>query len=215
MEENLLPLFPLEIVLLPEEPLPLHIFEERYKALIGECLQAKATGKGGEEFGVVLVKAHALSPVGCTARILNLTRQYEDGRMDILTVGKRRFEVLLTNEERPYLQGAVDYFEDEGPDAPSDEEAELIIERFREAMRKLRHAAEMPVHLPRPYRYLSYRLAASLPLDLPFKYQLLTLRNEQERLALVQRAIEILMKQLDQVQKSQKRAGGNGHGRHG
>ena len=215
MEENLLPLFPLEIVLLPEEPLPLHIFEDRYKTMIGECLQAKAAGKGQQEFGVVLLKGQAVSAVGCTARIINLTRQYEDGRMDILTVGKRRFEILLTNEERPYLQGAVDYFEDEGPDAPSDEAAELAIERFREAMRKLRHAAEMPVHVPRPYRYLSFRIAAALPLDLEFKQQLLTLRNEPERLTLVQRALEILMNQLDRVQESQKKAGGNGHARRG
>jgi Lon protease-like protein len=214
MEENLLPLFPLEIVLLPEEPLPLHIFEDRYKTMIGECLQAKAAGKGLQEFGVVLLKGQAVSAVGCTARIINLTRQYEDGRMDILTVGKRRFEILLTNEDRPYLQGAVDYFEDEGPDAPSDAAAELAIERFREAMRKLRHAAEMPVHLPRPYRYLSFRIAAALPLDLGFKQQLLTLRDEPERLMLVQRALEILMNQLEQVQQSQKKAGGNGHARH-
>ena len=214
MEENLLPLFPLEVVLLPEEPLPLHIFEDRYKTMIGECLQARAAGKGQQEFGVVLLKGQTVSTVGCTARIINLTRQYEDGRMDILTVGKRRFEILLTNDERPYLRGAVDYFEDEGPDAPSDAAAELAIERFREAMRMLRHAAEMPVHLPRPYRYLSFRLAAALPLDHEFKQQLLTLRNEPERLALVQRALEILMNQLDQVQESQRKAGGNGHVRH-
>jgi Lon protease-like protein len=215
MEENLLPLFPLEIVLLPEEPLPLHIFEDRYKSMIGECLQAQAEGKGQQEFGVVLLQGQAMSAVGCTARIINLTRQYEDGRMDILTVGKRRFEVMLTNEERPYLQGAVAYFEDEGPDSPSDEAADLAIDRFREAMRKLRHAAEMPVHLPRPYRYLSFRIAAALPLDLEFKQQLLTLRNEPERLTLVQRALEILMAQLDQMQESQKKAGGNGHVRRG
>ena len=215
MEENLLPLFPLEIVLLPEEPLPLHIFEDRYKTMIGECLQAKAAGKGQQEFGIVLLKGQAVSAVGCTARIVNLTRQYEDGRMDILTVGKRRFEILLTNEERPYLQGTVDYFEDEGPDAPSDEAAEIAIECFRDAMRKLRHAAEMPVHLTRPYRYLSFRLAAALPLDLEFKQQLLTLRNEPERLTLVQRALEILMNQLDHVQESQQKAGGNGRVRHG
>jgi len=202
-------------VLLPEEPLPLHIFEDRYKTMIGECLQAKASGKGQQEFGLVRLKGRVLSSVGCTARIVNLTRQYEDGRMDILTVGTRRFEILLTNEERPYLQGAVEYFEDDGPDVPSDEAAEVAIERFREAMRKLRHAAEMPVHLPRPYRYLSFRIAAALPLDLEFKQQLLTLRNEPERLTLVQRALEILMNQLDQVQKSQKKAGGNGNVRHG
>jgi Lon protease-like protein len=215
MEENLLPLFPLEMVLLPEEPLPLHIFEDRYRTMLGECLQAKAAGSGQQEFGVVLLKGQAVSSVGCTARIVNVTRQYEDGRMDILTVGKRRFEILLTNEERPYLRGAVDYFEDEGPDAPSDAAAELAIERFREAMRKLRGAAEMPVHLPRPYRHLSFRLAAALPLDLEFKQRLLTLRNEPERLTLVQRALEILMNQLERVQESQKKAGGNGHARLG
>jgi Lon protease-like protein len=215
MEENLLPLFPLEMVLLPEELLPLHIFEDRYKTMMGECLQAKAAVKGQQEFGVVLLKGQAVSSVGCTARIVNVTRQYEDGRMDILTVGKRRFEILLTNEERPYLRGAVDYFEDEGPDAPSDAAVELALERFREAMRKLRHAAEMPVHLPRPYRYLSFRLAAALPLDLEFKQRLLTLRNEPERLTLVQRALEILTNQLEHIQESQKKAGGNGNARPG
>jgi len=215
MEENLLPLFPLEVVFLPEQPLPLHIFEDRYKTMVGECLQAKAEGKGQQEFGVVLLKGQAVSAVGCTARILNLTRQYEDGRMDILTVGKRRFEILLTNEERPYLRGAVDYFEDEGADAPSDEMADLAIERFREAMRKLRHDAEMPIHLPRPYRYLSFRIAAALPLDLEFKHQLLTLRNEPERLTLVLRVLEILMNQLDRAQQTQNKAGGNGHALHG
>jgi len=125
----LLPLFPLEIVLLPEEPLPLHIFEDRYKKMIGDCLKAKAAGRGQQEFGVVLLKGKSVSPVGCTAHIVNVTRQYEDGRMDILTVGKRRFEILLTNEELPYQRGAVEYFEDDGPNAPSDEAAELVISK--------------------------------------------------------------------------------------
>lgn len=213
MVENLIPLFPLEVVLLPEEPLPLHIFEDRYKTMIGECLLAKSAGKGQEEFGVVLLKGQAMSAVGCTARIVNLTRLYEDGRMDILAVGKRRFEILTTNSEKPYLQGAIHYFEDEGPDAPTDAAAEQAIARFREVMRKLRQAGEMPVHLPRPYRYLSFRIAGALPLDLEFKQQLLALRNEPKRLTLVQRALEILTNQLDHVQEAQKKAGGNGHGR--
>ena len=211
MEQTLLPLFPLEMVLLPEELLPLHIFEDRYKTMIGECLQAKAEGTSRQEFGVVLVKEKALSSVGCSARIVNLTRQYEDGRMDILTVGKRRFEILLTNEERPYLQGAVDFFDDDGPDAPNDEAAEAAIARFGEVMRKLRHASEMPVHLPRPYRHLSFRIAAALPTDPEFKQHLLTLRNEPERLVLVQRALEYLASHLEQNQQSQKKVGGNGH----
>ena len=73
----------------------------------------------------------------------------------------------------------------------------------------------MPIHVPRPYRYLSFRIAAALPLDLTFKQQLLTLRNEPDRLTLVMRALEILLNQLDQVQESQEKAGGNGHARRG
>ncbi len=213
MDNELLPLFPLDLVLLPEEPLPLHIFEDRYKTMIGECLKAKEAGNGQEEFGLVRVKEKALSPVGCTARVVSVTHKYEDGRMDILTVGKRRFEILTTNEDRPYLRGAVDYFDDDGPDAPGDAEAEDAIEQFREALRRLRQSAEMPVHLPRPYRYLSFRMAAALPFDLDFKQRLLLMRREAERLDLVRRAMDAFLNQLDQLQESQKKAGGNGHGR--
>lgn len=214
MEQVLLPLFPLEIVLLPEELLPLHIFEERYKTMIGECLQAQATGEGQQEFGAVLLKAGELSTIGCSARIINLTRKYDDGRMDILTVGRRRFEISLTNEERPYLRASVDFFDDEGSDVPADAEANLAIERFRQVMRKLRQASEMPIHLPRPYRYLSFRLGAALPLDLEFKQRLLSVRNEPERLKLVVRAIEMLLNQLERVQRVQAKAGGNGNIHH-
>src|SRR5271157_4020996 len=210
MEEILLPLFPLELVLLPDEPLPLHIFEERYREMIGECLQAKTSGLGRQDFGVVLAKGQEISNVGCSAQIVNLTRKYDDGRMDILTVGKRRFEILLTNEERPYLQGAVDYFEDEGPDSPSDEAAEHAIACFRVVMRKLRQASEMPVHLPRPYRYLSFRIAASLPLAPEFKQRLLSLRNEPERLQTVVNAMDQLIHKIDLAQEARNKAGGNG-----
>jgi Lon protease-like protein len=211
MEEILLPLFPLEAVLLPEEPLPLHIFEERYKTMIGECLRARTTGEGQQEFGVVLLRGQELSSIGCTARIINVTRQYEDGRMDILTVGKRRFEVLLMNEEKSYRRGSVDFFDDEGPSVPADQEAELAIARFREVVRKLRQAAEMPIHLPRPYRYLSFRLAAALPLGLEFKQQLLALRDEPERLGRVVRAMQAILHQLERIQRTQEKSGGNGN----
>jgi Lon protease-like protein len=212
--ERLLPLFPLEVVLLPEEPLPLHIFEERYKIMIGECLAAKAAGEGQQEFGVVLAKGQELSAVGCAAHIVNLTRKYEDGRMDILTVGKRRFEIIETNEERAYLQGAVDFFDDDGLDTPPDTEAIMAIERFQEVMKKLRQDPEMPVHLPPPYRYLSFRMAAALPLDLEFKQQLLTLRSEPERLELVLRAMDAIFHQLDRLREAQAKSGGNGNVHH-
>jgi Lon protease-like protein len=211
MEEILLPLFPLEMVLLPEEPLPLHIFEERYREMIGECLRAKTSGLGRQDFGVVLAKGQEISNVGCSAQIVTITRKYDDGRMDILAVGKRRFEILLTNEEKSYLRASVEFFDDEGLDTPGETEAENAVRLFREIMRRLHQASEMPVHLPQPYRYLSFRLAASLPLALEFKQRLLSLRNEPERLQQVVHSMDQLIHQIDAVQEVRDKAGGNGN----
>jgi len=210
MEELLLPLFPLEIVLLPEEPLPLHIFEERYKQMIGECLEAKNAGTGQQEFGVVLGKEKEICRVGCTARIINVTRKYADGRMDIFTVGSRRFEILFTNTDKPYLRGGVEYFDDES-DSPGDDEAEQAIELFRLAMQRIHKSTEMPIHFPKPYRRLSFRMAASLPLDLEFKQELLSPRIEGERLQEIVRVMNRLIAEVDLLQKAQAKAGGNGN----
>lgn len=212
MDDLLLPLFPLEIVLFPEEPLPLYIFEDRYKLMIGECLEAKAAGSSLQEFGIVCAKGQELHTVGCAARIVNVTRKYEDGRMDIFTFGTRRFEILYTNEEKAYLRGGVDFFEDEpGSDVASDEAAQPAIELFRQAIQRLRKSADVPIHFPRPYRYLSFRIAAPLPLDLDFKQQLLGIRHENERLRLVNRVTERLIVQLEVVEKARTKAGGNGN----
>jgi Lon protease-like protein len=211
MEEILLPLFPLELVLLPEETLPLHIFEERYREMIGECLRAKTSGFGRQEFGVVLAKGQEISNVGCSAQIVSVTRKYDDGRMDILTVGKRRFEILLTNEEKSYLRASVEFFDDEGSDTPGKTEAENAIRLFREIMRRLPQASESPVQLPQPHRHLSFRLAAPLPLALEFKQRLLSLRNEPERLKQVVHSMEQLIHQIDAVQEARAKAGGNGN----
>jgi Lon protease-like protein len=212
MDDLLLPLFPLAIVILPEEPLPLHIFEDRYKQMIGECLAAKAAGSNKQEFGIVFAKEQSLHTVGCAARIVNVTRKYDDGRMDIFTTGTRRFEILYTNEEKAYLRGGVDFFEDEpGHDVAGEEEAQRAIDLFRQAIQRLRKSTDVPIHLPRPHRYLSFRIAAPLPLDLDFKQQLLGLRNESERLRHVTRVMEKLIVQLDLVQKAKAKAGGNGN----
>jgi Lon protease-like protein len=211
MDDLLLPLFPLEAVLLPEGPLPLHIFEDRYKLMVRECLKAKSTGRGQQEFGVILAKEQEMQSAGCTARIINLTREYSDGRMDIFTVGNRRFEILYTNEEKAYLRGGVEFFDDD-PDAdvPEEEEAQRAIELFRQAVERIHKSSDVPIHLPRPYRHLSFRIAAPLPLDLDFKQQILSLRNEPERLRRVIRVIAHLIAQLDFVQKVRSKAGGNG-----
>ena len=90
MDDLMLPLFPLDVVLLPQESLPLHIFEERYKEMITECLEAQARGAAEEEFGIVFAKDEKMETVGCSAHILEVTQRYEDGRLDIITLGKRK-----------------------------------------------------------------------------------------------------------------------------
>jgi len=104
--ETTIPLFPLEVVLMPSMPLPLHIFEERYKLMIGECLEQK------REFGVVYQKGSDMKKIGCTARIVQVLRRFDDGRLDIMTQGAERFVIESINEDKPYLQAEVIYFDD-------------------------------------------------------------------------------------------------------
>jgi len=162
--EVLLPLFPLEVVLLPEAPLPLHVFEDRYKRMIGECLEAQSRGSDREEFGVVLAREGEMQKVGCSARILEVTRRYDDGRLDILTAGIRRFEVLYTTDEKPYLEGGVVFFDDaEESEAPTDKETQRVRDMLREFVRRTPQALEVPIDLPGPgdYYLLPNRRSAS------------------------------------------------------
>jgi Lon protease-like protein len=101
-----IPLFPLGVVLLPSMPLPLHIFEERYKLMIGECWEQH------NEFGVVYQDDRKIHQKGCTARVARITKRYDDERLDILTQGVNRFKIMGINEEKPYLQAKVVHFDD-------------------------------------------------------------------------------------------------------
>jgi len=104
--ETTIPLFPLGVVLLPAMVLPLHIFEERYKIMIGECLEQN------REFGIVYSDQEEIRKKGCTAKIVEVLRRYDDGRMDILTRGVQRFLIEDIIDEKPYLQARVAYFDD-------------------------------------------------------------------------------------------------------
>ena len=106
MEPQPLRLFPLPVVLLPEEGLPLHIFEDRFKQMIGECLEEDLP------FGVVLAEKRGVRQTGCTARVIHVIEKLPDGRMNILTRGERRFRLLRTYSHRPYPLGDVEFLDD-------------------------------------------------------------------------------------------------------
>ena len=198
----LLPLFPLEVVLLPGALLPLHIFEPRYKEMIGECLEQKA------EFGVVRVKEEEVSDLGCTAEVLKVIKQYDDGRMDIITVGRRRFEVMQLNHERSFLQADVIYVPDE-PSSASQEQNQRIVELHKEIL-KLANADE-PDYSELKQHQLSYELAGSLPIDLDFKQSLLAMKSEAERIPAIISFFEGIVPSLRHTAHVRRKAGGNGH----
>ena len=114
---QVIPLFPLGVVLLPHMELPLHIFEERYKIMINECLEQ------GRMFGVVNYDGTNIRSIGCTAKILSVVKEYVDGRMDIITKGKTRFVIKDMDQSRIYLQVKVLFFEDEYEMVSDDDDA--------------------------------------------------------------------------------------------
>ena len=197
MQDGLLPLFPLQVVLLPGSQLPLHIFEDRYKEMIGEVLRDKL------EFGVVLASEKGIVNTGCTASVERVLREYPDGRLDILTRGRRRFEVLLLNEERSFLRGAVEFFDDDEPDSAEPAPSDLL----QSAMAGFMEAGSENSSDPR----LSFRLAQEIP-DLGFRQTLLAMRSENERMRRIADFLPGLLERRRRIQHTKNVAGSNGHG---
>jgi Lon protease-like protein len=199
---SLLPLFPLDVVLLPGAPLPLHIFEPRYKEMIGECLEQN------QVFGVVRAKEGAVSEIGCTAEITTVTKKYDDGRMDIVTLGRDRFEVLHVNQERSFLQAEVMYLRDE-PGTASPEEISQAMKLHSEIMTL---AGAQPADASEiDKQQLSFYLAGSLPLDPDFKQALLGMKSEPERLRAIISFFETILPSMRRTVHVRRKAGGNGH----
>ena len=180
---SLLPIFPLELVLLPGVPLPLHIFEPRYKEMIAECLEQK------KPFGVVRATSDGVADVGCTAEIMSVTKKYDDGRMDILTRGVERFEVIEVNEDRSFLQAEISVVEDE----PSKPATEIVTQAVRLHAEIAKLAGAEASEPNEQAVNLSYVLAGSLPLDLDFKQSLLSTLSETKRLEAVIGYLEAIL----------------------
>ena len=200
---TLLPLFPLDLVLFPGTPLPLHIFEPRYREMISECLDRK------QHFGVVRGKEQELAEIGCTAEIVTVTKKYDDGRMDIVTEGRHRFEVMQLNQERAFLQAEIFYLQDE-PDVSSQEEMAQAMKLHGEIMTLAGAEPEKSSEIDQ--RQLSFHLAGTLPLDLDFKQTLLGMKSEGERLRAIISFFESILPAMRRTTYVRRKAGGNGHG---
>lgn len=204
MNEGLLPLFPLELVLLPHAIVPLHIFEERYKQMIGECLRFDA------EFGIVLAKDKGILRTGCAGAVTQVVERYEDGRMDILVEGRRRFHIVNINTSREYLRAEVEYFTDTVDPKDDPALARRALAAFLEFGR-VSGAPQAPPALDAPD--LSFRLAHISP-DLDFRQFLLDLTSEHERLSRTASHLEQITARRRVENAMRRTARGNGHGRH-
>ena len=204
MRPERIPLFPLNVVLLPGADLPLHIFEPRYRQMVRQCLDEKS------EFGMLLALPKGVVHVGCTAEIIDVVKRYNDGRMDILTMGRAPFRVVNLLDENPLLEGEVDYLEDS--ETPSNPRVRCELVELYEACHTLIFG-DYPKNLENDIsEKLSYTVAGTLPMDLLWKQQILELRSEADR---EERLVAYLREWVPHLQKTQvmrQRAGGNGHG---
>jgi Lon protease-like protein len=200
---KLLPLFPLQLVVFPRTQLPLHIFEERYKEMVGEAISNQS------EFGIVLAKEDGIVNAGCTVLVDRVVTRYDDGRMDILTRGARRFEIVLLNEEKPYLRGEVEFFDDDEPGpAPPELQQEALL-RYRSLLElgEMRGYSDPVLSDPQ----LSFQLAQAVQ-DLDFQSVILRNRSEPDRLKQFSAFLASYVPRMKQTTRMKKLAPLNGFG---
>lgn len=194
----LIPLFPLEVVVFPGQVLSLHIFEERYKAMIADCRA------GDLPFGICLVQEGEVRAIGCAVAIQEILHEYPDGRLDLVAVGQRRYRALDTYEDRPYLSGMVEFFDDD------DELVDPAL-AARAEERFLQLLALMGAETGLPQTWSSFHLAQRLDFSLGERQSLLESTSENARLRLLVERLDQLLPALEQRRETRRRAQTNGH----
>lgn len=194
-------LFPLELVLLPGERVPLHVFEDRYKELIGECLSA------GHEFGLILETKDGLREVGTRTAVVELIDTFDDGRMNVLVEGRARFRIVELTEGRSFQTAEIEPLEDES-ESPTAEEVEQALTVFRRLV-----AAAQADEIEEPdagSAGLSFELASRVDFGHDLKQELLELRSERRRLQRLSELLEQAAEALTREREARRRAAGNG-----
>jgi len=194
------PLFPLGLVLLPQEQVPLHIFEDRYKLMIGECIE------NDSEFGIVWLADDGLRDIGCSARIERVIERFDDGRVNILVVGTTPFRLLRRIDNMPYPAGDVEVLEDFAPDGDP-----ALVEQAQARYAELVKAAtEEEPNLDEIAGLDAYGMAATVEHPPEAKQALLELRAEDDRLRMVDEMFRTAIKRVAYAEEAAERAQTNG-----
>jgi Lon protease-like protein len=194
------PLFPLGLVALPDELIPLHIFEQRYKTMMDECL------RDAREFGIVWLADDGLREIGCACEIAEVIERMEDGRVNLVARGTRPFRVLERQGHLAYPAGVVEFL----ADLEEDLDAELASEAHEAYGELVRRATDRDPTAEELDELTAYGMAATVDFGLDAKQGLLELRSENARLRLVTRLFRAAVKRLDFVDRAQERARSNG-----
>jgi len=199
------PMFPLGMVALPTESVPLHIFEDRYRKMIEECLDSE------REFGIVWLSEEELKPVGCACEIDRVLERMEDGRLNIIARGTRPFRLVERQDDLPYPAAVVEFLseQEEEPDPEVVEETRgLYAELVEQATDKVLSEDELA-------ELDAYTMAATVEFGTDVKQELLELRSENARLRLLTLLFRAAIKRLEMVERAQARAKSNGKVRFG
>jgi Lon protease-like protein len=208
-----LPVFPLSVVLFPGTPLPLHIFEPRYRRMLSDCLA------GDRRFGITPSGSEQEAPdpgmVGCTAEV-RVNQELPDGRSNIVVLGGDRFVVTtVVDDPAPYFVAAVQTFDDEAGTVPPPARVALLREafaRYADMMRELSDVEPKSAELPDEPLSLSFHVAASVELETPVKQQLLVERSTARRVEALLVVLTALSGAVERALEIHRRAHTNGRG---
>jgi Lon protease-like protein len=195
-------LFPLGIVLVPGEQIPLHIFEPRYKELIEECLEREET------FGLVLADDEGMRGIGTHAAVIEVLERFPDGRLNIVVEGRARFHVVRETSGRSFATAEVAALDDDGGEPPSEEE----VQACRDAYARVLEAAEAePEDLDVDSGNMAYQIVARLEIGASSKQRVLELVSERERLRFLEPLLLEAAEALERGRTISERATTNGH----
>ncbi len=168
-----IPLFPLGMVLFPGQAVPLHIFEPRYREMTRHCIETQSP------FGLIFIHKEEIAQIGCSAMIVKVLKEHEDGRSDILTVGQQAFRLIQTHSEKSYFEADVEYLEEDFNGI--DPVVSTQIEQLFDQCHRILYEEDAPPFETEGGISLAYHVASELPVDTAFRQSLLELRSEAER----------------------------------
>lgn len=200
--QELLPLFPLNLVLFPEESVPLHIFEPRYKLMVADCERTRSP------FGIVLSDDDGVASVGCSAKIMRRLQEHDDGSFDIMVAGVRKFQMNDIVDGEAYMRVEPTWLEEDSSDVDSNSMERLITQHMR--LLELAGRTVRPA-LYQDVKHVSYVIGRNAGLNLDQKQTLLELLSENDRIAFLVEHMTRFIPEIEQIESVRKKVQSNGH----